>query len=103
MSHFAELIDLRPDPGSPYIRSMSEPFSEDDINDQMLHSWLDHFGLSLHQYHASGHASGPELEQIVREMDPGTVFPVHTEHPEAFVGWGKRTESPELGTSYPIG
>jgi ribonuclease J len=103
MSHFAELIDLRPDAGSPYIRSMSEPFQEDDLDDQMLHRWLEHFGLSLHQYHASGHASGPELEQIVREIAPGTVYPVHTEHPEAFVGWAKRTESPELGTRYPVG
>jgi ribonuclease J len=103
MSHFAELIDLRPEPGSPYIRSMSEPFSEDDLDDQMFHRWLDHFGLSLHQYHASGHASGPELERIVRDIDPGTVYPVHTEHPEAFVGWAKRTVPPELGTSYPVG
>jgi len=103
MSHFAELIDLRPDSGSPYIRSMSEPFSEDDLDEKMFRRWLDHFGLDLHQYHASGHASGKELERIVGEIAPGTVYPVHTEHPEAFVGWGKRTESPELGVRYPIG
>jgi ribonuclease J len=103
MSHFAELIDLRPDPGSPYIHSMSEPFSEDDVDDQVLHHWLDHFGLSFHQYHASGHASGPELESIVKALRPETVYPVHTEHPEAFQGWAARTVSPELGTTYPIG
>ena len=103
MSHFAELIDLRPDPGSPFVRSMSEPFSEDDLDDQMFRRWLEHFGLELHQYHASGHASGKELEQIVGEIAPGNVFPVHTEHPEAFVGWAKRTTQPELGESYPIG
>jgi ribonuclease J len=103
MSHFAELIDLRPEPGSPYIHSMSEPFSEDDVSDQIMHRWLEHFGLSFHQYHASGHASGPELESIVHALGPATVYPVHTEHPEAFQGWAKRTVSPELGESYRVG
>ena len=103
MSHFAELIDLRPESGSPYIHSMSEPFSEDDLDDRMLHRWLDHFGLSFHQYHSSGHASGPELEAIVRSMRPCAVFPIHTEHPEAFEGWAARTVRPELGERYPLG
>ncbi|MFI5415705.1 MAG: MBL fold metallo-hydrolase RNA specificity domain-containing protein, partial [Candidatus Lutacidiplasmatales archaeon] len=103
MSHFAELIDLRPEPGSPFIHSMSEPFSEDDVDDQILHRWLEHFGLSFHQYHASGHASGPELESIVRTLRPSTVFPVHTEHPEAFQGWAPRTVSPELNVPYRVG
>jgi ribonuclease J len=103
MSHFAELIDLRPEPGSPFIHSMSEPFSEDDVDDQMMHRWLEHFGLSFHQYHASGHASGPELESIVRTLRPGVVYPVHTEHPEAFGGWAPRTVSPELNEPYRVG
>jgi ribonuclease J len=102
MSHFAELIDLRPEPGSPFIHSMSEPFSEDDVDDQMMHRWLEHFGLSFHQYHASGHASGPELESIVRTLRPGTVYPVHTEHPEAFQGWAPHTVEPELNEPYPL-
>jgi ribonuclease J len=103
LSHFAELIDLRPEPGSPFIHSMSEPFSEDDLNDQLMHAWLDHFGLTFHQFHASGHASGPELESLVHAVNPGTVFPIHTEHPEAFEGWAKRTVKPELGERYPLG
>ena len=102
LSHFAELIDLRPDPGSPYIHSMSEPFSEDDLDDQMMHRWLEHFGLAFHQFHASGHASGPELEKIVGAMHPKHLFPIHTEHPEAFARWSDRTIAPELGTVYSI-
>ncbi|HKV90346.1 MAG TPA: MBL fold metallo-hydrolase [Thermoplasmata archaeon] len=100
MSHFAELIDLRPESGSPYIHSMSEPFSEDDLDDRMMHRWLEHFGLSFHQYHASGHASGPELRAIVEAIRPKAVFPIHTEHPEAFEGWAPRTVRPELGEPY---
>lgn len=103
LSHFAELIDLRPEPGSPFVHSMSEPFSEDDLNDQLLHAWLDHFGLGFHQFHASGHASGPELESIVRSVGAGTVFPIHTEHPEAFVGWAPHVVKPDLGERYRLG
>ena len=66
LMHFPELIDLRPPRGSPFVHSMSEPFSEDDVDDRVLHNWLDHFGLEFHQMHASGHASGPELLEIVR-------------------------------------
>ena len=102
LMHFAELIDLRPPRGSPFVHSMSEPFSEDDVDDQVLHNWLEHFGLAFHQMHASGHASGPELDRIVRAVAPRAVFPVHTEHPEAFESMGHRVRSPELATPYAV-
>ena len=97
LPHFAELIDIRPESGSPYIHSMSEPFSEDDVDDQVLHNWLDHFGLGFHQFHASGHCSGPELHQIGEEMRARTIFPIHTEHPEAFRSEHSKVVSPEKG------
>jgi ribonuclease J len=103
LAHFAELIDLRPARGSPFLHSMSEPFSEDDVNDQVMHNWLDHFGLVFHQMHASGHASGPELLELVRAAKAKTVFPIHTEHPEAFEPMGPGVRPPELGVAYPIG
>ncbi len=101
--HFPELIDLRPPHGAPFIHSMSEPFSEDDVDDRVMHNWLDHFGLSFHQMHASGHASERELFEIVRSVAPTTVFPIHTEHPEAFRAAGPSVRLPELGRPYPIG
>ena len=101
--HFPELIELRPPRGSPFVHSMSEPFSEDDVNDRVLHNWLDHFGLTFHQMHASGHASGPELLEIVRTMSPKTVYPIHTEHPEAFQPVGPHVHPPELGKAYAVG
>ncbi len=101
-AHFPELIDLRPGAGSPFIHSMSEPFSEDDVSDQVMHNWLDHFGLVFHQMHASGHASGPELLDLVRTTRARTVYPIHTEHPEAFEAAGPTVRLPELGRTYPI-
>ncbi|MCI4354060.1 MAG: MBL fold metallo-hydrolase, partial [Thermoplasmata archaeon] len=100
LPHFAELIDIRPAPGSVYIHSMSEPFSEDDVDDQVLHNWVDHFGLSFHQFHASGHCSGPELRAVGDEIRPTTILPVHTEHPEAFQSDISRIVPPEKGTPF---
>ncbi|MDF1557535.1 MAG: MBL fold metallo-hydrolase [ANME-2 cluster archaeon] len=87
--HFAELIDILPEPSSLFIHSQSEPFQEDDIEDEVKHNWMDRFGLELHQAHASGHCSREEIFQIIREISPKKVYPVHTEFPELF--------KPELG------
>jgi len=103
LAHFPELIDLRPPRGSPFLHSMSEPFSEDDVDDRVMHNWLEHFGLEFHQMHASGHASGPELLELVRATGAKAVYPIHTEHPEAFEKAGPSVRLPELGTPYPIG
>jgi len=102
LAHFPELIDLRPPAGSPFIHSMSEPFSEDDVDDRVMHNWLDHFGLEFHQMHASGHASGDELLEIVRATGARTVYPIHTEHPDAFRKAGPSVHPPELGVTYPL-
>jgi ribonuclease J len=103
LMHFPELIDLRPPRGSPFVHSMSEPFSEDDVDDRVLHNWLDHFGLAFHQMHASGHASGAELLAIVHGLAPRAVYPIHTVCPEAFEKAGPSVRLPELGRSYSVG
>jgi ribonuclease J len=102
LMHFQELIDLRPPRKSPYIHSMSEPFSEDDVDDRVLRNWLDHFGLVYHQMHASGHCSFSELGDVIRRIGARTVYPIHTEHPEAFQELGASVVPPELGASYPF-
>jgi ribonuclease J len=101
-NQFTELIDVRPPEGAPFIRSMSEPFSEEDENEDVLQNWIAHFGLAFEQFHASGHCSGPELLSIVRAMGPKTVYPIHTEHPEAFDGVVPHVISPAKGTSYSV-
>jgi ribonuclease J len=103
LAHFPEMVDLRPPRGSPFVHSMSEPFSEDDVDDRVMHNWLDHFGLRFHQMHASGHASDGELRTIVRDVAAQHVYPIHTEHPEAFQRPGARVVLPELRHPYPVG
>ena len=81
---FAELIDIRPDRGSHFIHSLSEPFSEEDIEDEILHNWLNHFGMRFHQLHASGHLNKEQIAQLVTEIGAKKIFPVHTENAQLF-------------------
>lgn len=83
-----ELIDIKPRKGSIYIRSLTEPFSEDMVIDEKrVQRWLEHFNIpENHRYqkHASGHASGEEIAEMLRKIEPENVIPVHTEHAEIF-------------------
>jgi ribonuclease J len=102
MQQFTELIDLRPEPGTPFIRSMSEPFSEEDVNESVLKNWVAHFHLGFEQFHASGHCSEPELLEIVRWVHPEALYPIHTAHPEAFAPAGRPVVPIEKGVAYAI-
>ena len=81
---FTELIDIDPGRGSHFIHSMSEPFSEEDLEDEVMHNWIDHFDLYFHQLHASGHLNREELISMINRINSGMVFPVHTENPQLF-------------------
>lgn len=87
-----ELIDLDPPSGSVYVRAATEPFSEEmAIDERKLRNWLSRFGLLKHEEglrraHISGHASGADLLEWIESVQPARVLPIHTEHPEDFVG-----------------
>jgi len=99
---FGELIDIKPDRGSHFIHSMSEPFSEEDIEDQVMHNWLNHFKIKFHQLHASGHMSRQELMEMIERINPKKVFPVHTENPAFFKKTKKKTVVIEKGKTYTL-
>jgi len=81
---FTELIDIRPSDGGHFIHSMSEPFSEEDLDKEVMHRWLDHFDLKFHQIHASGHCPSKDLSELINQIQPKRLMPIHTEHPELF-------------------
>ena len=99
---FTELIDIRPSQGSHFIHSMSEPHSEEDIEDRIMHNWLNHFKMQFHQLHASGHMDRQQITNLVKYVNPNRVFPIHTENPQLFnetcdkVSMTKRGEKCEL-------
>ncbi|MCX6648253.1 MAG: MBL fold metallo-hydrolase [Candidatus Bathyarchaeota archaeon] len=95
-----ELIDVRPERGTPFIYSMSEHFSEDEVEGTVLKNWISHFGLEHVQLHASGHISRGELAEAIERIRPKKVFPVHTEHPEMFKRMHDAAVPPVKGKGY---
>jgi ribonuclease J len=97
-----ELPSIQPRAGSLYIFSSSEPHNEEQEMDfWRLHHWLERFqlrafGLPVDKngewqipeaetgLHASGHACGPDLLRIAREIRPEILIPVHSEQPEFY-------------------
>ncbi|MFW5904485.1 MAG: MBL fold metallo-hydrolase RNA specificity domain-containing protein [Thermoplasmatota archaeon] len=86
-----ELLDLGPMPDSIYIRAQSEPFNEEmELSERRLCNWLKKFDINEendyrpYQIHASGHASGPEIAEMIENISPETVIPVHTVRPDVF-------------------
>jgi len=98
-----ELPSIQPRPGSLYVFSSSEPHNEEQAMDfRRLHHWLERFGLrglglpveknseweipeEEKGLHASGHACGPDLLRVAREIQPQVLIPVHSEKPEFYV------------------
>ena len=80
-----ELIDIKP-VNAVYIKSVTEPFDEEmEFDEKRVNNWLSHFNLlPVHKMHVSGHASGPELLKMIREIQPEIVYPVHTIFKELF-------------------
>jgi len=90
----SNLIDIDPEEGA-YIYSSSEVYDEAaHLDMERIRHWLEFFGLDFigdpenpesgKGLHASGHASGPQLMDMIKRIQPQKVIPVHTERPEAF-------------------
>jgi len=98
---------IDPVPGSVYIQSSSEPFSEEmEISQGRLEAWLERFGLPLFQIHASGHATVHDLRHAVETVRARRTYLVHTSNAilyQRFLsGLGFETVAPVEGTAYPI-
>ena len=116
--------------GSQFIRAQCEPFSDEmELDEERFINWLDAFGIRyslgetplpegcsnptcsklkrrIDRSHASGHASRPELKELLGEVNPQILIPVHTERPEVFeelveeIGEDIDVLIPELGKTY---
>ena len=79
-----QLIDLKPK-GGMYIHSLSEPFNEEmEISYDRMINWIMHFNMNFVQSHCSGHINGYDLKSIIKEINPKSLYPIHTEKPESF-------------------
>lgn len=85
-----DLIDVRPEKSSKYIRSSTEPFdSEMELDQERVKRWLVHFGLisddgAWNTAHVSGHGSGDQIKKVIEGANPRTLIPIHTQHEDYF-------------------
>jgi len=100
---FTALIDMKPKSGAIYIHSSSEPYTEEqELSEDRVDAWIDHFSMKRFQSHCSGHARGQDLLEIVKQIDAKTLYPIHTEHPDAFNSVSKNLVMVEEGKEYKI-
>jgi len=99
---FAELVDIRPNPNTHFIHSMSEPYSEEDIEDTIMQNWLDHFQIKFHQLHASGHLNRQQLIELIDHIHPKRIFPIHTENQQLFKTLNKDIQLLRYGKKYAL-
>ena len=84
------LIDVRPDVKSSYIRSSTEPFNDEmKLDQERIKRWLIHFGLisndgAWNTIHVSGHGTGDQIKKVIDDSSSDTIIPIHTEHEHIF-------------------
>jgi len=88
---FKNILDFEPPEDSTFVRAQCEPFNTRmQLSEEKLKTWLQHFkinerqGYEPIQIHASGHASGPEIQAMIDAIKPKILIPVHTKYPELF-------------------
>ena len=93
----SELVDIRPNEKTRYIRSTCEPFDDKmEFNEAIIDAWLDHFRIKRTKpIHCSGHAPGPDIKRIIEEIKPKKIIPIHTEHAKDFNWFHGNVKIPE--------
>jgi ribonuclease J len=88
---FKNLLDIDPPDGSVYVRAQCEPFdARMELSEDRMKNWLRHFKINQendfkpYQIHASGHASGKELQEFIDNIKPKKLIPIHTERADLF-------------------
>jgi len=102
-----ELVEIKPEAGSCYVLSASEPFNEEmAIDFERLVNWLTHYGLPQYHVHVSGHVMPLQLKATLNKVEAEKIFPIHTENAESFAkfmrGLKSKTILVEKGKEYQI-
>jgi len=77
-----QLTDIHPK-NAIWIKSSCEPFCEEmELDERRKKNWLNHFKIKEYFAHASGHASGKEIRDMIEKINAKEIIPIHTEHPK---------------------
>ncbi len=106
--NFPELVDIRPERGGTYIHAATEAFNEEgEREEEVIRNWINHVGFRYAQLHASGHAPGSEVGELVNGVSARKVVPIHTENPADFGAFRKKQswtlELPRKGKPFGLG
>jgi mRNA degradation ribonuclease J1/J2 len=58
--------------------------------------------MNFVQNHCSGHATGLDIKEMVKEINPKILFPIHTEFPGVFRKFGIKTRLIKYGKEYKL-
>jgi ribonuclease J len=98
-----ELVEIKPEAGSCYVLSASEPFNEEmELDFDKLTKWLSHYGLPQYHVHVSGHIMPLQLKSMLKKIKAKTVFPVHTENAGLFCRFMRDLEGKVVNTEKEI-
>ncbi len=110
-----DLIAFESNHKTRYISASTEPFSEEmEIDEAKMVNWLDFFNVDYDseikkdqkmfvRRHVSGHASKPELKELIQKTNPAKIIPIHTTNPNQFEDiFGKRVVSPKYAQSIEV-
>ncbi len=105
-----ELIDIKPDEGSSYIRSLTEPFDpEMEFKEKKIKNWFHRFGLissdkDWNQVHVSGHGDGVQIKKVIDGSNAKKLIPIHTDPKnEAYhKKWHKNVQTVNEGDSVTV-
>jgi ribonuclease J len=94
-----DLIDIKPDSGATYIRSLTEPFDlEMELKEEQVKNWFVHFGVlkrdqDWHQIHVSGHGDGTQIKKVIDGSNSKKLVPIHTVHDEYHKKWHSNVQT----------
>jgi len=99
LTRLSELVHIKPK-GADFIYSSSEHFFEGEENEEqrgVWTKWMEHFGITFHKAHCSGHASRSDIAKMIEQINPEIVIPVHTNVPGEFRKLHGNVISPKKG------
>lgn len=95
-----ELADLAPQAGSIMLHSNGEPLGRFDPAWELFERWLARFGLTLVMANCTGHASPAALHELVADIAPQVLIPIHSHNPQLLNPPGQPRILPQLGDTY---
>lgn len=99
LAGMSEMVEFEPPPGSAYLRSHPEPYTEEmELGEQVLLNWLNRYHMlqkedgvtekwgehNVQQVHVTGHMSAEETAWLINQIAPTVLVPIHTLYPQMF-------------------